>query len=503
MKSTYIIISLIISTVLLSSCSKTENLSADQGNDIQSITQLESLQQSEPTDAIPVLKPESASAILRRRVPELNTVSAFLEKQSNGKAHLFMQDYDSIDLWSDGSSYVPVYVGEEWEDGHRVIWYWFYVCEDSDDIIISLYSGDRTALVDWRQGKQYKLEINLMQDSFTAEEAAGYQLDSWLGHYTYLAYGAQDQETEYDVTIEKILDKFYADISIFSPEIQVSLKAKIKGNQEKIDFLFYEVTYNWHDNFSVALNKGDKLFSLLKNGMEMETKWDALSPLEESNQEKEILYFQKDAERKSNVTDDFESPANSIESKEPITAEAKQAYNDFLNGRGFFQNEEEIRLVEDILRYPPYDSYSKYTVCNVTGDSEPELILQGRRMYILSYSQGKLSVWQTDEDYADSCNFVNGGNLYYEHQGLANKLMHAYEELNDKGESIRSFGVILYAHYNEADDEWTEIYFYYEGEEERELTKKEYEEMVAGMSKDDEIDWQEYNEPQSILNIFK
>lgn len=504
MKAAYILINLIISTVLLTSCLKTENLSANQDYDTQTITQWVSRQQSEKEETVPVLKPESTSAILRRRVPELEAVSVFLEKQSKGKAHLIVQDYDAIYLWSEGSSYIPVFVGEEWEDGRRVIWYWFYICEDTDDIIISLYQGDRTALLDWRQGDQYQREMNLIQDSFTEEEASSYQLDSWLGSYSYSANKTQDQDTKYEVTIDKIIDKYYADISISSPELHVTIKAEVKGNQEKIDFLFYEVTDNREGDFAVVLSRGDKLFSLLKNGMEIETQWDALYPVEEANQKKRDKYFQKDEEaRDSNVTEDLMAPVNVIKSKEPITKEAEKAYNDFLNGRSFIQNEEEIRLAEDIMRYGSVNSNRKYTVYNVTGDSEPELILQGSRMYILSYDQGGLSVWETDDGYAGDCHFVNGGNLYYEHQGMANKRMHAYEELDDNGESIRSFSAILYAQYNEPADEWTETYFYYEGAEERELTKKEYEEMVEEMSKDDEIDWQEYKESQYFLDILK
>lgn len=220
-------------------------------------------------------------------------------------------------------------LGEEWEDGHCVNWYWFYVSKGKYDILMSSNYLSMASLTEWRGQEAYQKKMSLIKESFAEE----------------------------------------------------------KGNSNHPD-------------------KDDKNTDI----------------------------------------DQSEYRTNVIKTEASITEEVKQSYQDFLNNRIFIQSNGVIMLADDIIN-SLYTLEREYALYDVTGDDQPELILQGRRLYILTYQQGNLSVLFEDEYYNGVSYFVNG-----------------------------------------------------EEGEERELTKQEYNELIRTMSEDEEIDWQNYYETESILS---
>lgn len=92
---------------------------------------------------------------LETSVPELINYKQFIEKQSNGKAHLIVETDISL-LKIEEKKFYPVYVGEQWDD-HRVNWEWFYVSEQMDEILwYDLINDEFYSLEEWRNSKEYR-----------------------------------------------------------------------------------------------------------------------------------------------------------------------------------------------------------------------------------------------------------------------------------------------------------------------------------------------------------
>lgn len=379
MKIVSIILILLSSVFLSAACSKGTALLADNNPETGLQLSPESPLYSEasaaltaaPTDSIP----ESASDLLFGKVPELHEVAAFIDKQSNGQAQVIVQVFDPIEIRKSSDLHYPVYVGEEWEDGHRINWYWFYMSEKSGEIFVDSVYGGMEDLQFWRTDEITQKEMALIQDTLSDTE--------------------------------------------------------------------------------------------------------------------------------STETDHLKNPVNAIQTKQSMSWEIKNAYNDFLNGRSFFVVDREIRVIDEIMY--PYDPnyHRRFALYDVNGDGALELILDGNRLYILSFVAGNLSVGYTDEHYGGSSYFVNSGNLYHHHGGIANTIMDAYDELDDNGRVVRHYGVTAYADYDENTEKWIETYFYSEGGQERPITKEEYDKLIQDMSNDDLIDWQEFNQRESTLMYLR
>lgn len=508
MKIVYMILTLSFSIIPLAACSSTY-----QANDFStgynfasgSPLESESSLQLEQAETVSALAPDSISGILFNEIPELNDIAAFIDRQSKGQARMVIQAFDPIDIWESSYPHYPVYVGEEWDDGHRINWYWFYVCENPNSVLVNSYYTSMTDLSEWRKEDSYLQQMNLIQIALSDEEYSNVKLDNWIGTYSFSEQDNLDQKMVYIVTLYKIIDKFYAKIELHGLQTGVILFAKVQGDESKIDFIYHDVIYNWFDNFTDYFNQGDVLFSFSKNGSEIYTRWDTLQPLLDLSKEPNTICFHVDDGIKRSVTDNSERYANFIETDEPNPniQEAINAYNEFLNSRSVILHGRDLKLVDDIMgisfEYPD----RKYTLYDVNGNGVPELILQGQRLYILSYNDGELSVWFTDERFGGSSYFVNGGNLYHRHSGISNKLMHAYEEFDDNGNRIRYYNVDLYAKYDHDTETDILTYIYSEDEEERNITEEEYDELVLTMSNDDQIKWHGYNYPESTFRFVR
>lgn len=496
-------------TVLLTACSQADN-------DIVDEMPVASLQPTEPDllsesqeaelqEVITGSVPDSISETLLDKVPELNDIAEYIDRQSKGQAHMVIEVFEPYDEQED--SYQTVYVGEEWEDGHRINWDWFYICEESGEVVANDGSyAHRLELDEWRNNESNIRRMTLIRKVLADETSKSDDLDSWIGTYSYSRYDDLGKEARYEVSVYKVINYYYAIVSVYGAEYHVFLDAGIKGSEDTIDIIYNDIAYNWSDNFPVFFSPGDILFSLSKESARISTDWAAMLLVPELSSETDGICFMRDEDESGHVTGSDVSGINLIESDDPDIAEAIQAYNDFLKGRNFVRYDGYIRMIDHITE-PFSGKGCQYTLHDITGDGVPELVLAGGRLYILTYSDSQLSLWYSDEHYGGSTYFVNDGNLYYRHGGMANKLMHAYDELDSNGDSAGHFQVTLYASPDidqepEADS-WIYTYFYSEGEEEREITEEEYDKLVQEMSNDDQIQWNHFGFPESTLRSIR
>lgn len=130
---------------------------------------------------------------LETSVPELIDYKQFIEKQSNGEAHLIVESDFSLLKIGDRRFY-PVYVGEQWDD-HRVNWEWFYVSGQMDEILwYDLVDDEYYSLEEWRNSKEYRTLddcLTIMEKSCKQQEN-GFDIEI---HYPELK-GMEDVEKE-------------------------------------------------------------------------------------------------------------------------------------------------------------------------------------------------------------------------------------------------------------------------------------------------------------------
>ena len=251
---------------------------------------------------------------------------------------------------------------------------------------------------------------------------------------------------------------------------------------------------------------GVRLLNLSGDLPEIETRWNTLGSVIDSHRESDGRCFLPQAETNNYPADTETAYPNLIGTDDFKQVEVIKAYNEFISGRSYVLYDRYIRLISDIM-YTSLSKECQYTLYDINGDGIMELILYGRRTYILACGENGLYIWGSDEYYGGSYHFVNGGNLYYRHGGIANTLMHVYEELDSAGECIRRIEVTLYVSPgNDTDseeDEYLYTYIYSEGEEEREITEEEYDDLVKSISNDDEIEWFPYPDPESTIRYLR
>lgn len=437
---------LIVSALTMVSCAPNPAEEAILTYDHES----EVLQTAESSDEIPETSKadfenryDAITAALYDELPELDQIAAFIGRQSGGRAGLIVEVSTLIEQYQSEEMYYPVYVGEEWDDGHRAGWYRFYFCETSGEILADSFYRS-TDLLSWRAENSYLRRMDLIQDALSDDGDHQADLDSWQMHVIY-------DSTRYSRT----------------------------------------------ENNSSQLLPGDMLVTLAKNNTGMYTFWDKLYSQSDKSSESGMVCFQSDDELTQRNLVNPDGQLNLVESKEAYLPEVIAAYNDFLSGRSFVLYDGNLRYVEDIMTDDLGSRDRKYTLYDVDEDGIPELILQGRRLYILSYIDGEAVLLFCDEHYGGSSYFVNGGGIYERHGGIANQISHAYDELQSDGAS--RYRVVCYA-YSDG-EEIKEMYTYREDndEDETEISKNEYDTFVENMSNDDEIPWQQFYYQESTL----
>ena len=126
----------------------------------------------------------------------------------------------------------------------------------------------------------------------------------------------------------------------------------------------------------------------------------------------------------------------------------------------------------------------------------PELILHANNRFFLSYKDGGLAIWMTDANVGASLYFVNDGNIYNQYIARTMTDAHTLSIRDESGnETLSSFQVS--ACYDSSEGP---IYKYSTKDgEEHDITKEEYNDMIPIIANDDQVDWQEYNHPKSVL----
>lgn len=441
---------------------------------------------------------ESISDNLLVKVPELNDIAAYIDRQSSGQARMVIEAFEPFDD-RDGLG-KTVYVGEEWKDGHRINWYWFYVCEETGEVTVNNGSyGHQTKLDEWRDNSSDIRKINLIRSALADENCEGGDLDDWIGTYRYSGCDNQGEEVDCLISVNKIINHYYAAISIIGTGFHVRLDAGAEGNEDVINLIYRETVYDGFDRLNEVFMPGDVLFRLSKGSEygQILIDWNSQPAMPGLSGEPDGICIRTDEYPHTGFIGRDVPAVNIIESNDPDMAEAVKAYNDFLNGRCYVRYDGYIRMIDHVMPLSG-EKDRFYTLHDITGDGIPELVLAGSRLYILTCCDGELRLWDTDEHYGGSSYFVNDGNLYYRHGGIANTLMHAYEELDANGDCTRRYQVTLYVSQGAADT-YSYTYIYSEDDKEHMISEEEYEKLVQEMSNDDQIKWIPFIIPQSTV----
>ncbi len=110
-----------------------------------------------------------ATDYLSEQVPELNIISSYITKKSNGRARFTMGMASKAEKVYDNygnflGNYYSVYVGEQWE-GHRANWHWFFVNEELNEILwMDIVEVKYYTLEEWRKMDLYKQSMQEIEE---------------------------------------------------------------------------------------------------------------------------------------------------------------------------------------------------------------------------------------------------------------------------------------------------------------------------------------------------
>ena len=109
---------------------------------------------------------------------------------------------------------------------------------------------------------------------FNACQSAGNKemnnLDSWIGKYTFDEYFPPNQYISYEIVIYKENFDYFAELSADGFQTLTRIKAKIEGDKETIDLIFFMYL---PDNIIEQYSPGDILLSLKNVNQEILTFW--------------------------------------------------------------------------------------------------------------------------------------------------------------------------------------------------------------------------------------
>ena len=122
------------------------------------------------------------------------------------------------------------------------------------------------------------------------------ELSAWVGKYT---FGEEFFEPDfapmimdYKVTIYNQKDDYFANIEIVGQTTEVSVKAKLHGDSERISLIFIEFL----PNHVIGLSCSDDsiLLSFERNATSIYTYWGEIEPMLYENQDSGKVYFEKE-----------------------------------------------------------------------------------------------------------------------------------------------------------------------------------------------------------------
>lgn len=114
-------------------------------------------------------------------------------------------------------------------------------------------------------------------------------LENWIGDYTFSEFVEPNTNMFYSITIYKINDKIYADISVDGFQRLERVKANVKGDGELIEISFLEYL---PDNLMELYEEGDILLCLEKKDSDIFTSWGEIQPILPENKELGIYFVE-------------------------------------------------------------------------------------------------------------------------------------------------------------------------------------------------------------------
>ena len=165
-------------------------------------------------------------------------------------------------------------------------------------------------------------------------------------------------------------------------------------------------------------------------------------------------------------------------------ANALNAYSKFLNGESIF-------YTNDGRQISIYDEswlFCEYAFRDMNNDGISELLIRTNiATYILTYLNGELSLWWTDEFWSGWSEILNNGDILHIRLGAAPAhISYHYVVLGNDGEELEHIRFEKYAS-NEEKGEYDDFYF----EDKELLTQEEWDKLTSQYLNVKYIEWEE------------
>jgi hypothetical protein len=135
-------------------------------------------------------------------------------------------------------------------------------------------------------------------------------LDGWLGSYTYserpVEVAGSNLEMDWELDVYKIGKIYKAQLNVNGDQANFSLFNDLAGNDTVLHVIYNQPA----DSTGHILQKGDTLFSLLKNGVVINTRWGALEPMLLESSPKQCRCFKFIGKDKNNNTIIIDQPSS-------------------------------------------------------------------------------------------------------------------------------------------------------------------------------------------------
>lgn len=130
-------------------------------------------------------------------------------------------------------------------------------------------------------------DLNIPKDNTTKKSSS--ILESWLGEYKFSEYAPSNQNMFYRISISKVNNSYYAQISIDGFQTIERLQAKVSGDENSIQLIFEKYL---PDNQFETYAEGDILLSFQKENFKLYTSWGKIQPMLDSNNKSSEVYFE-------------------------------------------------------------------------------------------------------------------------------------------------------------------------------------------------------------------
>lgn len=126
-----------------------------------------------------------------------------------------------------------------------------------------------------------------------------FDLQSWIGDYSYSEYSPPDENMFYSISIYRENEDYYADITIDGFQTMNHLRTKVIGDEKYIDFVFDKYL---PDNTFEPYSNGDVLLSFNKDKSELNTIWVKMQPMILNTPTESICFSIQNLDSTSEIT---------------------------------------------------------------------------------------------------------------------------------------------------------------------------------------------------------